>query len=60
MVNAMERNKYSIKVRNEISTLAGWCDSAAAIEGAKMTEAERGALQQKLRDIVWWMDQRMK
>jgi hypothetical protein len=55
----MERNKYSIKVRNEISTLAGWCDSAAAIEGAKMTSAERSALQQKLRDVVWWMDKKM-
>lgn len=40
----MERNKYSIKVRNDIANLAGWCDSCAAIEGAKMTGAERGAL----------------
>ena len=56
----MERNKYSIKVRNEISTLAGWCDSAAAIEGAKMTEKERSALRQNLRDIVYWMGERMK
>ena len=55
----MERNKYSIKVRNEIANLAGWCDSAAAINGAKMTEAERGALQQKLRDVVYWMDKKM-
>lgn len=55
----MERNKYSIKVRNEISTLAGWCHSAAAIEGAKMTNAERETLQQKLRDIVDWMDKKL-
>ena len=55
----MERNKYSIKVRNEISTLAGWCDSAAAINGAKMTEAERETLQQKLRDTVHWIDSRI-
>lgn len=56
----MERNKYSIKVRNEISTLAGWCDSAAAIEGAKMTDAERETLQQKLRDVVDWMDKKLR
>lgn len=55
----MERNKYSIKVRNDIANLAGWCDSAAAINGAKMTEAERGALQQKLRDVVFWMDKKI-
>ena len=55
----MERNKYSIKVRNEISSLAGWCDSAAAIEGAKMTEAEREMLQQKLRDVRDWMDKKL-
>lgn len=55
----MERNKYSIKVRNDIANLAGWCDSVAAINGAKMTDAERGALQQKLRDVVYWMDKKM-
>ena len=55
----MERNKYSIKVRNDIANLAGWCDSAAAINGAKMTDAERGALQQKLRDVVFWMDKKL-
>ena len=55
----MKRNKYSIKVRNEISTLAGWCDSAAAIEGAKMTEAERETLQQKLCDVRDWMDEKL-
>ena len=55
----MERNKYSIKVRNEIANLAGWCDSAAAIEGAKMTESERQELQQKLRDTVSWIDKKL-
>lgn len=55
----MERNKYSIKMRNQIASIAGWCDSAAAIEGAKMTDAERGALQQKLRDVVWWIDKKL-
>lgn len=55
----MEFNKYSIKTRNQIAELAGWCDSCAAIEGAKMTEHERSTLQQKLRDVVWWIDKRL-
>lgn len=55
----MERNKYSIKMRNQIANIAEWCDSAAAIEGAKMTDAEREALQQKLRDVVWWIDKKL-
>lgn len=46
-------------MRNQIASIAGWCDSAAAIEGAKMTDAERGALQQKLRDVVWWIDKKL-
>ena len=55
----MEKNKYSIKMRNDIANLSWWCDSAAAIKGAKMTDAERGALQQKLRDVVYWMDKKL-
>lgn len=55
----MERNKYILKVRNELSSLTGWCDSAAAIEGAKMTNAERETLQSKLWDIVQWIDNRI-
>ena len=55
----MERNKYSIKVRNDIANLAGWCDSCAAIEGARMTSAEREELQQKLCDVVSWMDKKL-
>ena len=55
----MERNKYIIKMRNQIANFAEWCDSAAAIEGAKMTDAEREALQQKLRDVVWWIDKKL-
>lgn len=55
----MERNKYSIKVRNNIANLAGWCDSEAAIEGAKMTESERQALQQKICDTLSWIDKKL-
>ena len=35
------------------------CDSAAAIEGARMTESEREALQTQLRDAVKWIDKRI-
>lgn len=55
----MIRHKWSLKVRNQLASLAGECDSCAAIEGAKMTSAERSALQQKLRDVVFWMDKKL-
>ena len=56
----MIRHKWSLKVRNQLASLAMECDSCAAIEGARMTSAERSVLQQKLRDVVYWMDERMK
>ena len=56
----MIRHKWSLKVRNQLASLAMECDSCAAIEGARMTSAERSALQQKLRDVVFWLDERMK
>ena len=55
----MIRHKWSLKVRNQLSSLAGERDSCAAIEGAKMTSAEREELQQKLCDVVSWMDKKL-
>ena len=55
----MIRHKWSLKVRNQLASLAMECDSCAAIEGAKLTPAERSALQQKLRDVVFWMDKKL-
>ena len=55
----MIRHKWSLKVRNQLSSLADECDSCAAIEGARMTSAEREELQQKLHDIVSWMDKKL-
>ena len=55
----MIRHKWILKVRNQLASLAGECDSAAAIEGARMTSAERDALQQRLRDDVAWIDKRL-
>ena len=53
------RHQWTLKVRNQLASLAMECDSAAAIEGAKLTAAERQALQQKLRDTVFWIDNRI-
>jgi hypothetical protein len=55
----MIRHKWTLKLRNTLASLAMECDSAAAIEGAKMTDAERESLQQKLRDVVWWIDKKL-
>ena len=55
----MIRHKWILKVRNQIASLAGECDSAAAIEGARMSSAEREQLQGKLRDAVQWIDKKL-
>lgn len=55
----MIRHKWVLKVRNQLATLAMECDSAAAIEGSKLTSAERSALQQRLRDDVAWIDKKL-
>lgn len=55
----MIRHKWILKVRNQLASLAMECDSVAAIEGARMTTTERQALQQKLRDTVFWIDSRI-
>lgn len=55
----MERHKWIMKVRNTLAGLAIECDSAAAIEGAKMTPGEREALQNELRTTIKWIDKRL-
>lgn len=55
----MIRHKWILKVRNQLASLAMECDSAAAIDGARMSAAERQALQQKLRDTVHWIDKKL-
>lgn len=44
----MERHRWTIKVINTLGELMMECDSAAAIEGAKMTPQER----EKLRELM--------
>lgn len=52
----MKRHKWILKVRNTLASLAMECDSAAALEGAKMTGAEREQLQSSLRKIRDFID----
>ena len=55
----MIRHKWIMKVRNQLASLAGECDSCAAIEGARMTSAERSRLQSDLRNTVKWLDNKL-
>lgn len=55
----MIRHKWILKVRNTCSSLAMECDSAAAIEGAKLSNKERELLQAQLRNIVTWIDNKL-
>ena len=55
----MKREKWIMKVRNQLASLAMECDSAAAINGARMTSAEREELQMRLRNAVSWIDAKL-
>lgn len=56
----MKRTKWSVGLRNKLSSLAMDCDSATAIEEAKMSVPERETLQRQLLQIVEWIDKRIK
>ena len=55
----MVREKWIIGVRNKLVNLYIECDSAAAIEGARMTEAERNKLKSLLKEAVLYIDKRL-
>jgi hypothetical protein len=55
----MIRNKWSVGLRNTLSSLMMECDSCAAIEGAKMTRNEREELQKQLKETINWIDKRI-
>lgn len=55
----MIRHKWILGVRNTLAKLAVECDSAAAIEGAKMTSAERSDLQKSLKRIYEEIDKKL-
>lgn len=56
----MIRNKFTVGLRNKLSELAMSCDTSAAIEGARMTEAERETIQTALRGLVKIIDEKIK
>lgn len=56
----MKRTKWSVGMRNKLSSLAMECNSCAAIEEAKMTDSERKALQKMLNKAVEWIDSKIR
>ena len=55
----MIRHKWIIKLRNQLSELAMECDSAAAIEGSKLSTAEREKIQSDLRKVIEYIDKKL-
>lgn len=56
----MKRTRWSVGLRNKLSSLAMDCDSVTAIEEAKMSVLERETLQRQLLKVVEWIDKRIK
>lgn len=56
----MKRTKWSVGMRNKLSSLAMECDSCAAIEETKMTDSERQTLQNMLNKAVEWIDSKIR
>ena len=52
----MKVSKWSVGVRNTLSSIAMEFDSCAAIEGACMTSAEREKCQKHLRAVINFLD----
>ena len=55
----MIRHKWIVGLRNKLSSLAMECDSAAAIEGSKLTSSEREKIQNDLRKIIEYIDKKL-
>lgn len=55
----MIRDKWSVGLRNKLSSMWMECDSCAAIEGAKMTPREREELKKLLMKAVDWIDKKI-
>lgn len=56
----MKRTKWSVGLRNKLSSLAMECDSSTAIEDTKMSVPERETLQRMILKVVEWIDHRIK
>lgn len=57
---SMKRTKWSVGMRNQLSSLAMSCDSCSAVEDAKISEFERKYLQEALMKVVDWIDSKIK
>jgi len=55
----MVREKWIIGVRNKLANLYIECDSAAAIDGARMTETEREDLKSLLAKAILYIDKQL-
>lgn len=55
----MIRNKWSVGLRNKLSSLAMECDSCAAIDGAKITDLQRKELKGLIMKAVNYIDDRI-
>lgn len=55
----MKRTEWSVGLRNKLSSLAMECDSVSAIEGAKITEAERTKIKFYLSSAVKYIDKKI-
>jgi hypothetical protein len=56
----MIRHKWIVGLRNKLSSLAMECDSCAAIEDSKLTTSEREKIQEDLRKIINYIDNKIK
>lgn len=56
----MKRTKWSVGMRNQLSSLAMSCDSCSAVEDAKISKSEREYLQETLMKVVDWIDSKIK
>ena len=55
----MIRKKWIVGLRNKLSSLAMECDSVAAIEDCRLTESERTYIQDNLRKVINYVDNRI-
>ena len=55
----MIRHKWIVGLRNKLANLTMECDSAAAIEGSKLTTIEREKIQSDLRKVIEYIDKKL-
>lgn len=55
----MIRHEWIIGLRNQLASLAMECDSCAAIEGSKLSGAEREKIQSSIRKIINYIDKQL-